>query len=111
MIGHKDGLLSWFDPSGGRMRSLVIALIALAATLNLGTEGRAAPDECSIRDSALCLANKNCHWDGSKPGCYPGPAPYIDPCSAHEGEAICNSDGTLGCKWIAATNKCESKRD
>jgi len=93
------------------MRSLVIALIALAATLNLGTEGRAAPDECSIRDSAMCLANKNCHWDGSKPGCYPGPAPYIDPCSAHEGAEICASDDTLGCKWIAATNKCESKRD
>jgi hypothetical protein len=93
------------------MRSLVIALIALSVTLILGTPARAQQDECSIRDSAMCLAIKNCHWDGSKPGCYPGPAPYIDPCSAHEGEAICNSDDTLGCKWSAETNKCESKRD
>lgn len=91
------------------MRNMAMALFALAAMLSFGTGARAAPDECSIRDSALCLANKNCHWDGSKPGCYPGPAPYIDPCSSHEGEAICASDDTLGCKWTAEAKKCESK--
>jgi hypothetical protein len=90
------------------MRNAVSALV-LAAAVSLGTQARAAPDECSIRDSALCLANKNCHWDGTKPGCYPGPAPYVDPCAAHEGEAICASDDTLGCKWTAETKKCESK--
>jgi hypothetical protein len=49
------------------MRNAVSALV-LAAAVSLGTQARAAPDECSIRDSALCLANKNCHWDGTKPG-------------------------------------------
>lgn len=91
------------------MRNLVIALTALAATLSLATPASAAQDPCSIRDSALCLANKNCHWDGTKPGCYPGPAPYVDPCASHEGEAVCASDDTLGCQWTAAANKCESK--
>jgi hypothetical protein len=91
------------------MRKLGIALIALAATLSLVTCASAAPDICSIRDSALCLANPNCHWDGEKGGCYPGPAPYRDPCAVHEGEAICASDDTLDCKWTAARNKCESK--
>lgn len=92
------------------MRNKVaMALFALAATLSVSTEPRAAPDECSIRDSAMCLANKNCHWDGTKPGCYPGPAPYVDPCSSHDSEAICASDDTLGCKWTAEAKQCESK--
>lgn len=91
------------------MRNIVTALIALAATLSLVRWASAAPDICSIGDSALCLANPNCHWDGEKRGCYPGPAPYRDPCAAHEGEAICASDDTLGCKWTAEKNKCESK--
>jgi len=91
------------------MRNMVTALIVLAATLSLGTQARAAPENCSIRDSALCLANKNCHWDGEKGGCEPGPAPYVDPCSSHEAEAICASDDTLGCKWTAEAKKCESK--
>jgi hypothetical protein len=89
------------------MQILAIAVVLLATfPFSAAT---AAPDECSIRDSAMCLANKNCHWDGSKPGCYPGPAPYHDPCWAHEGEEICNSDNTLGCQWAAETKKCESK--
>jgi len=91
------------------MRNMVIVLVTAAATLSLGTHARAAQDECSIRDSAMCLANKNCHWDGSKPGCYPGPAPYQDPCAAHEAEATCASDDTLGCQWHAEAKKCESK--
>jgi hypothetical protein len=91
------------------MRNTTIALIVLTVMLGLNTDAHAAPDECSIRDSAMCLANKNCHWDGSKPGCYPGPAPYHDPCWSHEGEEICNSDNTLGCKWTAEAKKCESK--
>jgi hypothetical protein len=91
------------------MRNLGIALLALAATLSLVTCASAAPDECSIGDSALCLANPNCHWDGEKRGCEPGPAPYVDPCSSHQGEAICASDDTLGCNWTAETKKCESK--
>jgi hypothetical protein len=90
------------------MPNLVIALIILAAMPSLNIQAQA--DECSIRDSAMCLANKNCHWDGSKPGCYPGPAPYVDPCSVHEGEGICNSDTTLGCMWAADAKKCESKK-
>ena len=91
------------------MRNMMLALLAVPLALSLSTHARAAQDECSIRDSALCLANKNCHWDGTKPGCYPGPAPYIDPCSSHEGEAVCASDDTLGCKWTAEAKKCESK--
>jgi hypothetical protein len=91
------------------MRNMRMALFVLAATLSFGTASLAAADECSIRDSALCLANKNCHWDGAQAGCNPGPAPYVDPCSSHEGEAICASDDTLGCKWTADAKKCESK--
>ena len=90
------------------MRNMAMALFALAAMLSFGTGARAAPDgSAGRRDSALCLAKKDCHWDGSKPGCYPGPAPYIDPCSSHEGEAICASDDTLGCKWTAEAKKSE----
>jgi len=81
-------------------------IIALLFSSEVWAEAK--PDECSIRDSAMCLANKNCHWDGTKPGCYPGPAPYVDPCLSHEGEEICNSDNTLGCAWTTA-KKCESK--
>ena len=91
------------------MRNMMIVLVAAAAALSLGTHARAAQDECSISDSALCLANKNCHWDYQKRGCYPGPGEAKDACAAHEGEAICASDDTLGCKWSAEAKKCESK--
>jgi hypothetical protein len=90
------------------MLKVMIGVLVLAAVFSTEIRAESKPDECSIRDSAMCLANKNCHWDGSKPGCYPGPAPYVDPCSAHDGEAICNSDNTLGCAWTAA-KQCESK--
>ena len=43
-----------------------------------------------IGDAALCLADPNCHWDGSRRGCYPGPAPFKDACAAHEAKAICD---------------------
>ena len=62
-----------------------------------------------IGDAALCLAHQNCHWDGEKRGCDPGPAPYLDACSSHEDEAICDGDDTLGCDWTADAKKCESK--
>lgn len=91
------------------MQNLAMAFFGSVLMLSLTTVAKAAPDECSIRDSALCLANKNCHWDGTKPGCYPGPAPYIDPCSSHEGEATCASDDTLGCEWSADAKQCLSK--
>jgi hypothetical protein len=91
------------------MRAIIVALIAVSVAIAAGTIESAAEENCSIRDSALCLANKNCHWDGEKRGCEPGPAPYVDPCSSHEAEAICASDDTLGCKWTAEAKKCESK--
>jgi hypothetical protein len=88
-----------------------IALAVLVLVVTLGPAGAtgAADEKCMISDSALCLANPNCHWDGARRGCSPGPAPYVDPCSSHEGEEICASDNTLGCQWSAADSKCESK--
>jgi hypothetical protein len=91
------------------MRNLAIALIALAATPGLGTYASAAPDQCSIRDSALCLANTHCHWDGEKRGCYPGPLQAEDVCAAHGDKTICDTDVSLGCKWSAEKKKCESQ--
>ena len=91
------------------MRPVVLPILVGLVLLGVAYGSALAVEECSIRDSALCLANKNCHWDGPRAGCYPGPAPYIDPCSSHEGEAICASDDTLGCKWTAEAKKCESK--
>ena len=91
------------------MRRVVFPVLAGLVSIGVAGSKASAAEECSIRDSAMCLANKNCHWDGTKPGCYPGPAPYVDACAAHEGEAICASDDTLGCKWTAEAKKCESK--
>ena len=91
------------------MRAVVFPILVGLVLVAAAYADAPAADECSIRDSAMCLANKNCHWDGTKPGCYPGPAPYIDPCSSHEGEAICASDDTLGCQWTAEAKKCKSK--
>ena len=92
------------------MRNMIVVLIAVLLALSLSTCASAAPDECSIRDSALCLANPNCHWDGEKRGCYPGPLEAADVCVVHEDKAICDTS-SLGCKWSEATNKCESKAD
>ena len=90
------------------MRNMMIVLVATAAALSLGTHARAAQDECSIGDAALCLANKNCHWDYQKRGCYPGPGEPKDACAAHEDQEICKTDTAIGCKW-SADGKCVSK--
>jgi hypothetical protein len=92
------------------MRNMMVALIAVPLALSLSTYASAAPENCMIGDSALCLADPNCHWDGEKRGCYPGPLPKQDVCVVHEDKAICDTS-SLGCKWSDATNKCESKTD
>ena len=61
------------------MRNMRMALFVLAATLGFGTQPLAAQDACSIRDSALCLANKNCHWDGAQARLLPGPRSLCRP--------------------------------
>jgi hypothetical protein len=85
-------------------------VFAVMAVLNATAAGtlEAAAVECAIGDSAMCLADPNCHWDGEKRGCYPGPLPKVDVCLVHEAKAICNTS-SLGCQWSDATNKCESK--
>jgi hypothetical protein len=89
---------------------MMVALIAVALALSLGTYASAAPEDCMIGDAALCLADPNCHWDGEKRGCYPGPLPKKNICIVHEDKAICDTS-SLGCKWSDATNTCESKTD
>ena len=91
------------------MRSLIVGLIAALVVIAAGSFKGEAAENCMIGDAALCLAAPNCHWDGERRGCFPGPAPYRDACAAHEDKAICDTDTTLGCKWSAETNKCESK--
>ena len=88
------------------MRSLVAVLIALPFVI--ASVPSRATEECSIRDSSLCVSNPNCHWEYSKRSCEAGPPPYQDGCVSHEAKEICNSDTTLGCKWSEADNKCES---
>jgi hypothetical protein len=46
------------------MRSLFVVLIALPFAI-AGVSPSVA-EECSIRDSSLCVANPNCHWEYSK---------------------------------------------
>ena len=91
------------------MRSFVIAIIAAFMPLMAGAFSSAVADECRISDSALCLANPNCHWDVDKRGCEPGPAKAQDACAAHEDKGICESDTTLGCQWSADQKGCVSK--
>jgi hypothetical protein len=93
------------------MRSMIVALIAVPIAIGAGTLKGAATENCMIGDSALCLADPNCHWDGEKRGCYPGPLPYKDVCAVHGDESICDSDVALGCQWSAEQKKCESKAD
>jgi hypothetical protein len=88
------------------MRSLFAVLIALPFVI--ASVSPSVGEECSIRDSAMCVSNPNCHWEYSKRSCEPGPPPYQDGCVSHEAKDICNSDTTLGCKWSDADNKCES---
>jgi hypothetical protein len=84
---------------------LIASLPAIAAAV---LEASAA--ECATGDAAICLANPNCHWDGEKRGCYPGPGEKRDACAAHGSEGTCNTS-SLGCKWSAAASKCESKTE
>jgi hypothetical protein len=89
---------------------MIVALIAITVAIGAGTVEAAAADDCMIGDSARCLADTNCHWDGERRGCYPGPLQAKDACSVHEDKTICDTDVALGCKWTAE-NTCESKAD
>jgi hypothetical protein len=92
------------------MRNAMFALIAACLALTANAPKISAAEDCMIGDSALCLADPKCHWDGSRRGCYPGPAPLSDACAAHEDKAICGIS-SLGCQWSDATQKCESKTE
>jgi hypothetical protein len=91
------------------LRLMIVALIAMRVAIAAGTFEAAAAENCMISDSALCLADPNCHWDGERRGCFPGPAKAQDACAVHADKTICDSDVTLGCTWAAERNKCESK--
>jgi hypothetical protein len=86
------------------MRLMIVALVAALVAMGAG----AATENCVIRDSAVCAANPNCHWDYERRGCYPGPLARGNPCSVHEDSKVCETDVSLGCNWNAETNKCES---
>ena len=90
------------------MRGIFALIIALPVALGASSVAMAAAEDCMIGDSALCLANPNCHWDGETRGCYPGAAQYQDACAVHTDQAICDTDTTLGCKWSADTKTCET---
>lgn len=90
------------------MRRMMIALIAMLPLVTAGAL-EAAAAECTTGDSAICLSFPNCHWDGEKRGCYPGPGEKRDACAVHDDKGICETDATLGCQWSDATNKCELK--
>jgi hypothetical protein len=96
------------DPPEACMRSLIVALIVAPIAMAACSFKSEAAEPCMIGDAALCLADPNCHWDGSRRGCYPGPAPFKDACAAHEAKAICDVS-TLGCQWSEASKKCEAK--
>jgi hypothetical protein len=90
---------------------MIVALITVLVALSLGTCASAAPEICRTGDSALCLADPNCHWDGEKRGCFPGPLPKKDVCAVHLDKTVCDTDVSLGCKWSAENDRCESKSD
>ena len=93
------------------MRAIVAVFIASAFALGASIVGTVAAEKCMIGDAALCLANPDCHWDSNARGCYPGPAEHQDACAVHGDQTICDLDTTLGCKWSASENKCETKTD
>ncbi len=93
------------------MRRVIVALIAMPVAIAAGALAAAAAETCMIGDAALCLAAPGCHWDGEKRGCYPGPAPARDACAAHGDQAICDTDISLGCKWSAEKNQCETRTE
>ena len=93
------------------MHGLVAIVVALPLAIAASVVKTSAAEECMIGDSALCLANPNCHWDGEKRGCYPGAAEYQDACAVHDDQAICDQDTALGCKWSAEAKACETKKN
>ena len=93
------------------MRGLAVLVVALPVTFGASIVAMAADEECFIGDSALCLANPNCHWNGEKRGCYPGPTEYQDACAVHAEQSVCDTDTTLGCEWSADKSKCETKKN
>ena len=86
--------------------TLIAALIAAAA----GTASAVPAEHCMTGDSALCASDPNCHWDFEHRGCYEGSPPHVDACAAHAGKDICDADTTIGCKWNAEKDKCESAK-
>jgi hypothetical protein len=72
------------------MRRMIV--IAALVAMGAGTFKIAAAENCMIRDSALCIANSNCHWDGERRGCYPGPLARENPCAVHEDSKVCETD-------------------
>jgi hypothetical protein len=87
--------------------TLILAAATLAAMSGAGLSAEGV--KCSIRDSAMCLAEPGCHYDVNRRGCYEGPLPGQDACAAHEDESICVTDVSLGCKWDAEKKKCASQ--
>jgi hypothetical protein len=92
------------------MRRIIVTLIAALAVTGTGTFTFKIPaaESCTVRDSALCTANPNCHWDYERRGCYPGPLARGNPCAVHEDSKVCQTDVAIGCKWNTESNKCES---
>ncbi len=91
------------------MRAIVALFIALTFAPGASVVETLAAEKCMIGDSALCLAQPDCHWDSKTRGCYPGPAEHKDACSVHTDQTICDLDTTLGCKWSSSANSCETK--
>ena len=93
-----------------RIVTLSMALSVTLAVMAIGAGTPKAAEDCMIGDAALCAANPNCHWDFQARGCEKGPPPHQDACAAHEGKDICNGDTTIGCKWNAEKDRCESAK-
>ena len=91
------------------MRSLNLILAAAALAATSGTGLSAEGQKCSIRDSAMCLAEPGCHYDVNRRGCYEGALQAEDACASHEDQGICDTDVSLGCKWDAEKKKCVSQ--
>ena len=92
------------------MRPMIVTLIAALAAIGAGASESAAVENCRTGDSALCLADPNCHWDFERRGCYLGAAERQDPCVAHGAKDICDGDVAIGCKWNAENNKCQQAK-
>jgi hypothetical protein len=88
---------------------IVTVSIALAA-MAIGAGAAKAAENCMIGDSALCAADPNCHLDFKRRGRYERATPHVNACAAHRGKDICNADTTIGCKWNADQDKCQSAR-